>query len=128
MTPPRRTNQNNPDGVCAGHASFERMIENMMQGLSSQVTKLAEAVQAQSRENAEALAKVLANQSDRREMCGQQKARIASLESKVTAERAETLDARKEIWTAVNNLKFYVFIGIGLVLAMQTALMVWLKH
>jgi len=101
-----------------------------MESLSEQIKVLAEAIRAQNKENSDALAKVLNNQSDRRELCGQQTARIVGLESKVAAERAETLDARKEIWAAINKLKFYVYTGVGIIIAINAiaVLMVKMGH
>ena len=133
MTPPTKKiwqAESQPDGVCAGHASFERLIFSGMESLSEQIKVLAEAIRAQNKENSDALAKVLNNQSDRRELCGQQTARIVGLESKVAAERAETLDARKEVWAAINKLKFYVYTGVGIIIAINAiaVLMVKMGH
>lgn len=114
MTPPRTLRQEQTDGgVCASHASFERMIERWMEGLGDQITKLAEAVTAQSRANGEALSKVLANQADRRELCGQQNARIDNLEKRADARDDTSEDAHKQLWSAINRLRYYVYVAVG---------------
>lgn len=105
MAPPRALRQEQPDGVCASHASFERMIERALAGLGDQITKLAEAVTAQSKANGDSLAKVLSNQADRRELCGQQNARIDNLEKRADTRDKASDDQHADLWDAVNKLR-----------------------
>ena len=128
MAAPHRMNQDSFDGTCPGHASFERMIESMFERLGDRMAEMARMMAEQNKANAEAVAKILENQSDRREICGRQNARLEALEAKVAAERSETLEARKEIWSAINKLRFYVFMGIGIVVALQALLVLVIKH
>lgn len=128
MAAPHRMNQDSFGGTCPGHASFERMIESMFERLGDRMAEMAGMMAEQNKANAEAVAKILENQSDRREICGRQNARLEALEAKVAAERSETLEARKEIWSAINNLRFYVFMGIGIVVALQALLVLVIKH
>jgi len=128
MAAPHRMNQDSFEGTCPGHASFERMIESMFERLGDRMAEMARMMAEQNKTNAEAVAKILENQSDRREICGRQNARLEALEAKVAAERSETLEARKEIWSAINKLSFYVFMGIGIVVALQALLVLVIKH
>ena len=128
MAAPRRMDQDPFEGTCPGHASFERMIESMFERLGDRMAEMARMMAEQNKTNAEAVAKILENQSDRREICGRQNARLEALEAKVAAERSETLEARKEIWSAINMLRFYVFMGIGIVVALQALLVLVIKH
>lgn len=128
MAAPHRMNQDSFEGTCPGHASFERMIESMFERLGDRMAEMARMMAEQNKANAEAVAKILENQSNRREICGRQNARLEALEAKVAAERSETLEARKEIWSAINKLRFYVFMGIGIVVALQALLVLVIKH
>lgn len=128
MAAPRRMNQDSFEGTCPGHASFERMIESMFERLGDRMAEMARMMAEQNKTNTEAVAKILENQSDRREICGRQNAHLEALEAKVAAERSETLEARKEIWSAINKLRFYVFMGIGIVVALQALLVLVIKH
>ena len=128
MAAPHRMNQGPFEGTCPGHASFERMIESMFERLGYRMAEMAGMMAEQNKANAEAVAKILENQSDRREICGRQNARLEALEAKVAAERSETLEARKEIWSAINKLRFYVFMGIGIVVALQALLVLVIRH
>lgn len=121
MTPPRTIRQEPVDGVCASHASFERMIERALEGLGDQIGKLAEAVTAQSRANGDALSKVLANQADRRELCGQQNARIDNLEKRADTRDEASEDTHKEMWSAINKLRYYVYVAVGIGLVFNAA-------
>lgn len=127
MTPPRTLHQDPLDGVCASHAAFERMIERWVEGLGEQIGKLAEAVTAQSRANGEALEKVLANQADRRELCGQQNARLDNLEKLQVSQQVDNSGEHKEVWSAINKLRLYVYMGIGIVVAINALLAVYVK-
>ena len=132
VTPPRSSrtlNQDTPaDGVCAGHAAFERMIGNMMENLGDQMEQMIEVVKEQSKANADALARLLEAQSARRELCGQQNARLDAIEKSRVSERSEMIEAHKEIWSAINKLRFYVFIGVGVVVALNALLVLVVKH
>lgn len=115
MTPPRTLRQETPDaGVCASHDIMVKMFERAMEGLSQQIEKLAEAVTAQSRSNGDALSKVLSNQADRRELCGQQNARLDNLEKRADARDEASETVHKEMWSAINKLRYYVYMAVGI--------------
>lgn len=106
MTTPRTLRQDDPaGGVCASHDMMVRMFERAMEGLGNQITKLAEAVTAQSKANGDSLEKVLSNQADRRELCGQQNARIDNLEKRADARDRASDDQHADLWVAVNELR-----------------------
>lgn len=132
MTPPRSShtlNQDTPaDGVCAGHASFERMIGNMMENLGDQMERMIEVVKEQSKANADALAKLLEAQSARREICGQQNARLDAIEKSRVSERSEMIEAHKEIWSTINKIKVIVFTGVGIIVTLNALLVLVIKH
>ena len=132
MAPPyssRTLNQDTPaDGVCAGHAAFERMIGNMMENLGDQMEQMIEVVKEQSKANADALAKLLEAQSARRELCGQQNARLDAIEKSRTSERSEMLEAHKEIWSTINKIKVIVFTGVGIIVTLNALLVLVIKH
>lgn len=100
-----------PGAQCSSHAMFERFLQQSMESLGDRLAQLAEALTSQSKSNGEAIAKVLANQADRRELCGQQNARLDNLES-----------SDKDQWKAIDDLRKYVWIGVGIMVAAQVAL------
>lgn len=129
MDAPRALRQDPPvDGVCAGHAAFERMIGNMMENLGDQMEQMIEVVKEQSKANADALAKLLEAQSARRELCGQQNARIDAIEKSRASERSEMLEAHKEIWSTINKIKGIVFTGVGIIVTLNALLVLVIKH
>lgn len=132
MTPPRSSrtlNQDTPaDGVCAGHAAFERMIGNMMKNLGDQMEQMIEVVKEQSKANADALARLLEAQSARRELCGQQNARLDAIEKSRASERSEMLEEHKEIWSTINKIKVIVFTGVGIIVTLNALLVLVIKH
>ena len=131
MTPPRKTwstEDQQPQEACASHASFERMIERALEGIDQQIAKLTDALADQSRKNAEAIGKILQNQSERREICGSQTAKIEALEKRVSEERAETLEDRKEIWAAIKKQSAIIYTGVGIAVAANIALHILSKH
>jgi len=103
--------QQPPGGQCSSHEMFERFLRQSMESLGNRLAELAEALTSQSKANGEAIHKVLANQADRRELCGQQNARLDNLES-----------SDKDQWTAINDLRKYVWVGVGIMVAAQVAL------
>lgn len=121
-------NEERPENTCPSHVAFERMIERALDGIEQQIEKLTVAMAAQSKQNAEAIAKILENQSDRREVCGTQSAKIEAIDKRVTAERAETLEARKEIWAAINRQRAIVYVGMGILAALQFVATLISKH
>lgn len=100
-----------PGGQCSTHATFEKLIENGLTNLGDRLQQLAEALTAQSRANGDDIRRVLDNQSKRGELCGKQNARLDGLEK-----------SDGDQWTAITELRKYMWIGVGIVLAAQVAL------
>lgn len=103
--------QQPPGGQCSSHEMFERFLQQSMESLGNRLADLAEALTSQSKANGEAINKVLANQADSRELCGQQGARLDNLEV-----------SDKDQWRAINDLRKYVWIGVGIMVAAQVVL------
>lgn len=100
-----------PGGQCATHATFEKLIENGLENLGDRLQQLAEALTSQSRANGDAIRQVLENQADRRELCGKQNARLNTLE-----------ESDRDQWLAINEVRKYIWIGFGIMVAAQFAL------
>lgn len=100
-----------PPGQCATHATFEKLIENGLANLGDRLQQLAEALTSQSAANGKAIGQVLENQADRRELCGRQNARLDGLEK-----------SDVDQWTAITELRKYMWIGVGIVIAAQVIL------
>lgn len=98
-------------GQCSTHATFEKLIENGLANLGDRLQQLAEALTSQSAANGKAIGQVLENQADRRELCGRQNARLDGLEKS---------DADQ--WIAITEIRKYMWIGVGIVLAAQVVL------
>lgn len=127
MAPPRTLHQAELDGVCSSHLMFERMIQQAMEGLGGQIERLADAVTEQNKANNELLAQLLKDQAGRRELCGQQNARLDSLERNAAADKQDNAESHRELWSATNKLRFYVFVGVGLVVAINAVLGLYIK-
>lgn len=100
-----------PGGQCSTHATFEKLIENGLTNLGDRLQQLAEALTSQSAANGKAIGQVLENQADRRELCGRQNARLDGLEK-----------SDGDQWTAITELRKYMWIGVGIVIAAQVIL------
>ena len=100
-----------PPSQCATHATFEKLIENGLANLGDRLQQLAEALTSQSAANGKAIGQVLENQADRRELCGRQNARLDGLEK-----------SDVDQWTAITELRKYMWIGVGIVIAAQVIL------
>lgn len=100
---------------CPSHDMMQQFFHATVDRLSDEIKNLAEALTSQSKANGESLNKVLANQADRRELCGAQNARLDNVERLLTL-------MNSEMWTAINELrekhadlkvKVYQYIGLG---------------
>ena len=99
-----------------------------MENLGDQMEQMIEVVKEQSKANADALAKLLEAQSARRELCGQQNARLDAIEKSRVSGRAEMLEAHKEIWSTINKIKVIVFTGVGIIVTINALLVLVIKH
>jgi len=101
------------------HTAVAELKEQLREGLG--------VVAAQSRANGRALTRIAESQSSRRELCARQEARLSAAERGADlhraahgAEREEHLGERADLWTAVNKLRFHVYVGLGVGLVLQT--------
>ncbi len=111
---------------CAFHDQFMEQIRDALLGLKDQMRQGIEAVAAQSRANGETLVRIAESQVARRELCARQEERVSTLERGAdqhreahTREREEHLAERADLWSAVNTLRFHVYVGLGVGLVLQ---------
>lgn len=111
---------------CAFHDQFMEQIRDALLGLKDQMRVGIEAVAEQSRANGETLLRIAESQVARRELCARQAERLGALERGAdqhreghAKERAEHLAERADLWSAVNRLRFHVYVGLGVGLVLQ---------
>lgn len=108
---------------CAAHGAFEQMLRGSIEALTSKISEGLRLLSDQSAANGKALTQVLENQSDRRALCAKQEERIKAEEEK----SATNSDEHKDFWKAINQLRVYVYIGLGGVLAINGLLALYVK-
>jgi hypothetical protein len=111
---------------CGFHDQFMEQIRDALLGLKDQMRVGIEAVAVQSKANGEALERLAESQSARRELCARQAERLVTLERGADQHRAahaqsreEHLAERADLWSAVNTLRFHVYVGLGVGLVLQ---------
>lgn len=103
---------------CSSHQMFESLIKQAIDNLAGRMTEGVTAMREQNASTAvsmekthKALDQVLSNQADRREWCGKQGSRIDSLEKSDNYQ-----------WAAIHDLRKKVYIGVGIAICSQVAL------
>lgn len=96
---------------CSSHDMFERMLTNSLDNLAEKIDGGIKAMTLAAVDNGKDLKVVLANQAVRSEKCGQQDARINNL---VANDKLQ--------WVAIDKVKERVWIGMGLLVALQVAI------
>ncbi|MHC1700054.1 MAG: hypothetical protein AB9900_03615 [Humidesulfovibrio sp.] len=111
---------------CAFHDQFMEQVRDALLGLKDQMRVGIEAVAVQSKANGETLSRIAESQSARRELCARQAERLAALERGAdrhreahVQSREEHLGERADLWSAVNTLRFHVYVGLGVGLVLQ---------
>ncbi len=111
---------------CAFHDQFMEQIRDALLGLKDQMRQGIEAVAAQSRANGKTLVRIAESQVARRELCARQEERLSTQERGAeqhredhVREREEHLAERADLWSAVNSLRFHVYVGLGVGLVLQ---------
>lgn len=93
---------------CPSHDIFERLVAQSIENLTSKISEGIEALNSQSAANGDSIRLVLENQSARKEMCGKQTARVDNL-----------IKSDEDQWTAINETRKTVWIGIGIIGVVQ---------
>lgn len=111
---------------CPLHDQSMEQLRAALQDLKAQVRQAIDPVAAQSRANGKTLARIAESQILRRELCARQEERLGGLERAAgqhreahTSQREEYLSERADLWTAVNKLRFHVYVGLGVGLVLQ---------
>lgn len=99
-----------PEHQCSSHQMFEKMLMTAIDNLAEKFSEGIKIMTSASSANGADLKKVLENQGERRELCGKQGARIASLEV-----------SDRDQWKAIDDTRKKVWIGMGVVAALQLA-------
>jgi len=113
---------------CGFHDQFMEQIRDALVGLKDQMRVGIGAVAEQSKANGETLLRIAESQSARRELCARQAERLVALERGAdqhreahAQSREEHLAERADLWSAVNRLRFHVYVGLGVGLVLQLA-------
>jgi len=111
---------------CLFHDQSMEQLRVAVLDLKEQMRLGIEAVAVQSRANGETLVRIADSQVARRELCARQEERLSTTERASSqhreahmAERDEYLAERADLWTAVNKLRFHVYVGLGVGLMLQ---------
>ena len=101
--------------VCSSHSMFDTMIKQSLDNVSDRLVDGIEAIHKQPEtvakaleRNSDALTQVLANQADRRELCGKQNAKIENLE------KSDDLQ-----WKCIHAINKKIHMAIGAVILAQ---------
>ncbi|MDQ7836077.1 MAG: hypothetical protein RDU24_11900 [Humidesulfovibrio sp.] len=113
---------------CGFHDQFMEQIRDALVGLKDQMRVGIGAVAEQSKANGETLLRIAESQTARRELCARQAERLVALERGAdqhreahAQSREEHLAERADLWSAVNRLRFHVYVGLGVGLVLQLA-------
>ncbi|GAB6125025.1 hypothetical protein [Humidesulfovibrio idahonensis] len=105
---------------CAFHDQSMEQVRSTLVDIREQMREGLAALKEQADLFRDTIAKVVDAQSARRELCAKQDQRLVSLEQAQTQhreahaiEREEYLQDRADSWSAVNKLRFHVYMGLG---------------
>lgn len=111
---------------CAFHDQSMEQLRVTMLDIKAQLRDGIEALKEQSKAFQSAITKIFESQTQRQALCARQDQRLATLEQNQAKhredhakEREEYLQDRAAIWTAVNKLRFHVYVGLGVGLVLQ---------
>lgn len=110
-------------GQCEAHGAFEQMLRGSVEALTTKIGEGLKMLSEQSAANGKSLAQVLENQSDRRALCAKQDERIKAQERSSETNSGE----HKEFWRAINQLRIYVYMGLGGVVVINGLLALYVK-
>lgn len=108
---------------CSSHAMFEQLIKKDLNNLTNKIAEGLENLAKQSAINGTDIKQVLQNQSDRRELCGRQNARIDEIDKKIISIQ----ETDKVQWDAINNMRKYIYIGLGVITTLQFVIPLLMK-
>lgn len=121
-------------GPCAFHDESMAQLRDTLLHIKEYMREGITALNRQSEAFAEALKKITESQATRAALCARQDQRIGNAEQNQAQhreahaqERAETLKERADVWSAVNKLRFHVYVGLGIGLALQVIVPILLR-
>lgn len=111
---------------CAFHDQSMETLRSIMLDIKEQMREGLAALKEQAKSFSETMSRVVESQTTRQALCARQDQRIANLEQNQAQhreahakDREEYLKERADMWTAVNKLRFHVYVGLGIGLVLQ---------
>lgn len=122
-------------GPCAFHDQSMETLRSTLLDIKEQMREGLAALKQQADVFSQTIAKIAESQSARQALCSRQDQRLHTVEltqvqhrEAHATERDEYLKERADTWTAINKLRFYVFIGLGAGLVLQILVPLVISH